>query len=280
MVCLLISEVELKLRMQVPPKPRHHALKRPYSPILKKQVERRVAEWSPQNKVNLWEISGQHEGDMLFHNFGRNGVIKKSERWPKGIIPYYITDDFSEEEKHIILDAMDTFNRKTCVKFRPYKKGDKDFITIVSQDAGCYSFVGHLDRGQVVNFQKQCLRHGTIMHELLHVLGFFHQHSASERDDFITINWNNIKKGNENQFGKNNTTNFGEPYDYESVMHYSTLAFSKNKEPTIIPLRDGVEIGQRRGASVIDLNKVRKMYRCKKLKNNRLWRKKIHKRRG
>jgi hypothetical protein len=38
--------------------------------------------------------------------------------------------------------------------------------------------------------------HGTVLHELLHALGFYHQQSATERDDYVIINWQNIQSGN------------------------------------------------------------------------------------
>lgn len=55
----------------------------------------------------------------------------------------------------------------------------------------------------------------------------------------------------------------GGPYDYGSVMHYQSLAFSKNGKPTIIPKHRGVKIGQREGLSPIDISEIRKYYGCK-----------------
>ena len=56
------------------------------------------------------------------------------------------------------------------------------------------------------------------------------------------------------------TQNF--PYDYSSIMHYGRTAFSKNNQPTIEPLRSGVTIGQRTSLSSIDIQEVRKFYKC------------------
>ncbi|EYC16562.1 hypothetical protein Y032_0033g2721 [Ancylostoma ceylanicum] len=51
-------------------------------------------------------------------------------------------------------------------------------------------------------------------------------------------------------------------YDYGSVMHYASTAFSKNGKPTIEPRKKGIEIGQRVGFSDIDLYKINKLYNC------------------
>jgi len=72
---------------------------------------------------------------------------------------------------------------------------------------------------------------GHIKHEMMHTLGFYHEHSRSDRDQYIKVNWEHISDGNEAQFLTYRwTTGFGEHYDYDSIMHYSSKAFSKDPE--------------------------------------------------
>ena len=71
----------------------------------------------------------------------------------------------------------------------------------------------------------------TPVHELLHTLGFVHEHTRPDRDDFISINYDNIEPGEEKNFEKrpHGTSDFFEkgsvdtkntPYDVLSLLHY------------------------------------------------------------
>lgn len=82
-----------------------------------------------------------------------------------------------------------------------------------------------------------CLTVGTIMHEMIHALGFDHEQSRPDRDDYVTIQYNNIQPGAEPNFEKLSSrqySTFGVPYDQLSIMHYEGYDFSKNGRATIV----------------------------------------------
>lgn len=61
-------------------------------------------------------------------------------------------------------------------------------------------------------------------------------HSAFNRNEYVEIVWDNIREEFERNFQTFPTSHFGEDYDYTSVMHYNSKAFSSNGEPTLVPL--------------------------------------------
>ena len=54
-----------------------------------------------------------------------------------------------------------------------------------------------------------------------------------DRDEYIKINWENIKPGKEGNFGKRTEVGITEFYDFKSIMHYEANAFSINGQKTI-----------------------------------------------
>ena len=48
---------------------------------------------------------------------------------------------------------------------------------------------------QTVAIDIDCLYEFLIIHETLHALGFFHEHQRPDRDNYVTIFLDNVRKG-------------------------------------------------------------------------------------
>nr|XP_022905936.1 zinc metalloproteinase nas-15-like [Onthophagus taurus] len=225
-----------------------------------------VSEWNEEMKINPEEMGEYFEGDIIYPG-ARNGLLDETLRWKEGIVPYVIAGPYDKEDLDKIFGAMEQYHKNTCIRFRKKKAEDVDYLSIQNTKTGCWSSVGKIGGKQDLNLQSPgCVSTlGTPIHEFMHALGFHHEQTREERDDFVTILWKNIAMGRENNFEKlknGTSSDFQVPYDYDSVMHYSKYAFSKNQQATIDPKEKGAEIGQRKGFSEGDLKKVNSMYGC------------------
>ena len=45
-----------------------------------------------------------------------------------------------------------------------------------------------------------CVRQHIVIHELLHAVGFAHEQTRPDRDQYVTIHYNNIQSGREHNF--------------------------------------------------------------------------------
>ncbi|KFU93212.1 Meprin A subunit alpha, partial [Chaetura pelagica] len=205
------------------------------------------------------------QGDILLPQNERNALRNETYRW-KFPIPYILGDNLDLNAKGVILQAFEMFRLKSCVDFKPYE-GEETYI-FFKKEIGCWSMVGNLQTGQTLSIGERCDYRAIVEHEILHALGFYHEQSRMDRDDYVTIWWDQIITDKEHNFVKYDDgyiTDLNTPYDYESVMHYAPFSFNKNASiPTItakIPEFDDI-IGQRLDLSAIDLERLNRMYNC------------------
>ena len=160
---------------------------------------------------------------------------------------------------------MNEISRQTCIRFRQRTASDYNYVRIVTGN-GCTSYVGRIGGAQALTLQRPgCIDQGVIIHELTHAIGFQHMQQAFDRDNYVTINYQNVQNGYAFAFDKYSTSqvsHFGGSYDYNSVMHYDRYAFSANGQPTIIPKDPSAQIGNKPNLSPQDISKIQKMYNC------------------
>lgn len=137
----------------------------------------------------------------------------------------------------------------------------------------CCSFVGKRGNGpQAISIGRNCDKFGIVVHELGHVVGFWHEHTRPDREKHVVIEHNNIMKGqdyNFNMLSVDEVNSLGMAYDYDSIMHYARNTFSKGTYlDTILPIevkgRKRPEIGQRLRLSQGDIAQANLLYKCPK----------------
>ncbi|XP_057292723.1 bone morphogenetic protein 1-like [Hydractinia symbiolongicarpus] len=208
--------------------------------------------------------------------FAEKVTAKSQYRWPGGVVPYVISKGlkcskhfwgcfFSGAEK-AIKKAMQEWEKNTCIRFVP-RTDQRDYIRFIDDGFGkCYSHVGRTGGSQPLSLGKFCRKTGIVIHEIGHALGFYHEQSRPDRDDYVTIKYGNIQSGaavNFRKYKRSEVQDLALPYDYNSIMHYDKSAFSKWPwQHTIEPKKKGVQIGQRDKLSDGDIKEMKKYYNC------------------
>jgi len=159
---------------------------------------------------------------------GEKIPIKLPKKWPNNTVPYVLTKNISNHSR--IISAINEYNDRTNLHFKK-RRSEKNFIQFVKGKKNCYSYVGMKGGFQQVYLEDRC-ETGHIIHELMHVLGFFHEQNRKDRDEFIQIHWWNINSKNYSQFKKLPMKFLPiehYPFDFDSIMLYGPSSFAQDK---------------------------------------------------
>ncbi|XP_054922325.1 zinc metalloproteinase nas-6-like [Dermacentor andersoni] len=201
------------------------------------------------------------------HETGRTATYSLRILWPGGVIPYIIDTTLGTPQNvKIIKNAMDHIEKETCLRFVK-RTNQADYVRLVSKE-GCYSYLGRTGGQQPLSLGRGCLYHGTVTHELMHVVGFFHEHTNPERDRYIEVFPKNIIKEFLPQFQKLEPEDalLLTPFDYDSVMLYGSNSFTRTPNRPSMLAKDGSrlkEVYDKNGPSSSDFRRISKLYRCR-----------------
>ena len=193
------------------------------------------------------------------------GVAYAQYLWPtdpQGVaeIPYTI-----QTAANNLSAALTAFNNTFpgIIQFVPYTN-QPDYVIFnfdtTNGSGTCESSVGRVGGPQYVGGSYLCSL-GTLLHEMGHVLGLYHEMTRPDRDSYISVNFNNVIKGSEDNF-----TQQGDNYqdltlfDYGSVMMYIPFAFSRNGGPVLDTIPPGMPLSNYVGYTAADIDSVKRLY--------------------
>ncbi|XP_015916703.2 astacin-like metalloprotease toxin 5 [Parasteatoda tepidariorum] len=210
------------------------------------------------------------DGDMIGVTYDdeRNAIVGEHLRWPNAVVPYVI-DDVLLKYEFLVKDierAMEEFHKNTCIRFVK-RTDEKDYVRLVWGDGkSCSSQVGRVNGEQMLNLGRGCWYKGTVIHELGHALGFYHEQNRSDRDDHLIIYEENVKEDQKKNFIKLNPEEniLYNDFDYDSIMIYGNKALSKNGKDTMVAKngRTLVDPFNKNEMTKSDIERFKKMYKC------------------
>lgn len=213
------------------------------------------------------ERQGLFEGDIILpgnSSEDRTVVTSDVSLWPGAIIPFVVESSLGRYTR-MIRDAMDEIEKRSCLRFVA-RTSEFDYVTMY-RGTGCYSAIGRQRGVQPVSLGSGCLYKGTVVHELLHAAGFYHEHSRSDRDQYIDVFTENAQLDSVKQFERLQPwqNRLLSPFDRDSVMLYGSHAFARAPGLITMQAKDGgrlVEVYDKKGLSPSDVRRIKKLYRC------------------
>lgn len=193
------------------------------------------------------------------------GIAYSQYFWPKnsmGVaeIPFIGTSGATN-----LVTALKKFNATFTgiIQFVP-RTTQADYVEFnfdpIDHSGTGYSSVGRVGGKQVTGGSIDCSV-GTLLHELGHDAGLFHEQSRPDRNNYVTISYANLIKGSKANFDQliDNYQALG-LYDYGSVMHYIAFAFSRNGGPVIESIPPGIPLSNLTGYTAADIDGIKRLY--------------------
>ncbi len=150
-----------------------------------------------------------------------------SNLYPNGIVPFEFDANVTQANQNAMLTAMAQLNGLGKVSFQQCANnnctGQANYVHI--QDATANNSPIGAGGMRIINITSWGSTF-SMVHELSHTCGFYHEQSRADRDTYVTINTANIQTGLSSNFDIQSAAGIYGYYDFDSVMHYGKCDFS------------------------------------------------------
>lgn len=246
------------IRVRALPSPRAVAGRDPRAPLPPGEVEFEVIDG----------LAVMH-GDIILGKLEDGAAVSRGRHeprgpqlWDKPEIPYLVHPQLPDPAR--VERALRYLGQHTPVKFVPHVD-QPDAIVFETGAEHCLSALGRTGGLQPIRLSPGCQTQ-EILHEILHALGFIHEQSRLDRDQYVQVLWDNIEEKYQPQFSIVPETLAeamrGTPFDYRSIMLYRADTFAARPglqslrslgAAPIDPVREGLSEG--------DVARIKRLFR-------------------
>jgi hypothetical protein len=195
------------------------------------------------------------------------GVDYAKYLWPKVgsqyQIPYVIASGSGDltNLNNAIAQFNSTFSNIQFVAFTSQTDYVNFYFDPNNFSGECEAIVGRAGGEQTVGGSGSCTV-ATILHEMGHTVGLWHEQSRPDRNTYISVNYGNLIKGSISNFNQiyDNAQTFGTLFDYASIMEYPAFSFSRNGGPAIESIPAGIPLSNQTGYTATDIDGIERLY--------------------
>lgn len=212
------------------------------------------------------------------HLFGKAVGIDPTKRsdhiWPNNTMIYTIDQELINSDQvagdnrvERIREAMNIIESNTVIRFKE-RTNEEFFVKFVpgispSSKIGMKTTPGFIFRniGQELKLSIRVPTY-TIIHEIMHALGFYHEQSRPDRDNFININYNNVSSSSHSQFDVA-PWGFDKQYgnfDWNSIMLYNSYTAAIDRSVPVMTRKDGSTWDVNTSLSSQDIQAINSLY--------------------
>ncbi len=173
--------------------------------------------------------------DMLVDYVSLRGYKQKGiKTWYQGVMPIAFSSNVSQTRRNEFFKYCEEMGEFADVQCVPRRSFDSDYVYVQITNASYCgsSYLGKFGGKQPLKIR--CWRKRTIQHELMHAYGISHEHNREDRDDHLTLLWDNMSSSAKNSYKKIKFSQMSHRlniYDIDSIMHYGSYSGSANGKP-------------------------------------------------